>query len=340
MLDAVDELVQREVALVDRLPQGARVELEHCLAGEGPTTRQRLFVAVRELVVQAAAHRPTLIALDDLELADDETLALVRHIARLAHRHRLALLCAHRPGVILGPGFRRLTVEAVATAAAATDVLDTTPAEVREALARVAGGGPSFDLLEFRAASGVDAARVDRTLDLALASGVIVPVVHGGFRFADPAVAARLATSLPPHRRSEVHRSAARELENRGAPPDRVATHLLAAGDTEAAVPPGLEAARRAAAAHVHPEVLRWTAALVDHAARAGRVELLQDGWPRRTTPRRRRSPTPGWCCRDCSPTRDGMGPRSPTRWRRCGSTSPRSRRRLTGSCATDSCRP
>ena len=275
VLDAVDELVQREAALVDRLPPGARAELVHCLAGEAPTTRQRLFVAIRELVVQAAAHRPTLIALDDLELADDETLALIRHIARLAHRHRLALLCAHRPGVTLGPDFRRLTLEALATAAA-TDGLDTMPAEVREALARVAGGGPSFDLLEFRAVSGVDAARVDRTLDLALASGVIVPVVHGGFRFADPAVAARLASSLPPHRRSEVHRSAARELENRGAPPDRVATHLLAAGESGAAVPPGLEAARRAAAAQVHPEVLRWTAALVDHAPRADRVELLR----------------------------------------------------------------
>ena len=244
VLDAVDELVQREAALVDHLPPGARAELERCLAGGSPTTRQRLFVAVRELVVQAAAHRPTMIALDDLELADDDTLALVRHVARLAHRHRLALLCAHRPGLVLGPDFRRLTLEAPA-AAGATNGLHTAPAEVREALARVALGGPSFDLLEFRATSGVDAARGDRMLDLAIASEAIVPVVHGGFRFTDADDAARLAGWLPPHRRSEVHRSAARELEVLGAPPDRVATHLLAAGDREAAVPPGLEAARR-----------------------------------------------------------------------------------------------
>ena len=275
VLDAVDELVQREAALVDRLPPGARAELERCLAGGSPTTRQRLFVAVRELVVQAAAHRPTMIALDDLELADDDTLALVRHVARLAHRHRLALLCAHRPGLMLGPDFRRLTLEAPG-AAGATNGLHTAPAEVREALVRVALGGPSFDLLEFRATSGVDAARGDRMLDLALASEAIVPVVHGGFRFTDADDAARLAGWLPPHRRSEVHRSAARELEVLGAPPDRVATHLLAAGDREAAVPPGLEAARRAAAAQLHLEVLRWTAALVDHAPRAERVELLR----------------------------------------------------------------
>jgi DNA-binding winged helix-turn-helix (wHTH) protein/tetratricopeptide (TPR) repeat protein len=275
VLDAVDELVQREGALVDLLPPGARAELERCLAGDGPTTRQRLFVAVRELVVQATAQRPTLIAFDDLELADDETLALVRQVARLAHRHPLALLCAHRPGVALGPGFQRLTLDAPA-AAAATRGLDAAPAEVREALARVAPGGPSFDLLEFRATSGADAARGDRLLDLALASGVIVPVVHGGFRFADPDDAARLAASLPPHRRSEVHRSAARALEALGAPPDRLATHLLAAGETGAAIAPGLEAARHAAAAQLHHDVLRWTAALVDHAPRAERVELLR----------------------------------------------------------------
>jgi len=275
VLDAVDELVQREAALLDRLPPGARVELERCLVGEGPTTRQRLFVAVRELVRQAAADRPTLLALDDLELADDETLALVRHVARLAHGHRLALLCAHRPGVALGSDFPRLTLEAPA-AAGTTPSLDTPPVEVREVLARVATGGPSFDLLEFRATSGVDGARGDQMLDLALASGVITPVAHGGFRFADPDDAARLVATLPPHRRSEIHRSAARELQDLGAPPDRVATHLLAAGETEAAVPPGLEAARRAAAAQLNPEVLRWTAALVDHAGRADRVELLR----------------------------------------------------------------
>jgi DNA-binding winged helix-turn-helix (wHTH) protein/tetratricopeptide (TPR) repeat protein len=274
VLDAIDELVQRDGALVDRLPLGAQAELERCVAGEGPSTRQRLFVAVRELVVQATKQRPTLITLDDLELADGETLALVRHVARLAHRHPLALLCAHRPGVVLGRGFGQLAL--AAPAAGRTTELDAAPDEVREVLARVAPGGPSFDLLEFRATSGVDAARGDRLLDLALASGVIVPVVHGGFRFADPDDAPRLAASLPPHRRAEVHRSAARALEDLGAPPDRVATHLLAAGETRAAIAPGAEAARRAAAAQLHHEVLRWTAALADHAPRAERVELLR----------------------------------------------------------------
>jgi DNA-binding winged helix-turn-helix (wHTH) protein/tetratricopeptide (TPR) repeat protein len=276
VLDAVDELVQREPALVERLPAGAGAELERCLAGEGPTTRQRLFVAVRELVVRAAAERPTLVALDDLELADDETLALVRHVARLAHRHPLAVMAAHRPGVALGPGFARLVLDAPADGGEAADRLLAAPAEVREALARVAAGGPAFDLVEFRAASGVAAARVDRVLDLALASGAIEPAGPGGFRFADPDEADRLAASLPPHRRAEVHREAARLLADGDAPPERVATHLLAAGDTAAAVDPGLAAARRAAASQRHGDVIRWTGALAGHAPRDVRVELLR----------------------------------------------------------------
>jgi DNA-binding winged helix-turn-helix (wHTH) protein/tetratricopeptide (TPR) repeat protein len=275
VLDAVDELVQREPALVDRLPPGARAELARCLAGGDPTTRQRLFVAVRELLVQAAADRPTLVALDDLELADDDTLALVRHVVRLGQHHRLALLCAHRPGVALGAGFERLTLAAT-DGGGDTDRLAAAPAEVRQALARVALGGTGFDLLDIRAASGVPDARLDRVLDLALAGGIVVPAPNGGFRFADPDEAARLAASVPPLRRPEVRREAARALAEADASPDRVATHLLAAGETAAAVAPGLEAAQRAAAAQRHPDVLRWTAALAEHAPRAERVELLR----------------------------------------------------------------
>lgn len=275
VLDALDELVQREPGLLDGLPAGARAELERCLSGDDPTTRQRLFVAVRELVVQAAAHRPTLVTFDDLELADDDSLALLRHVARLAHRHRVALLCAHRPGVALDAGFRRLVVDALPEAAE-TAALHTVPREVRDALARVALTGPSFDLLEFRAASGVEPGRGDRLLDVALTSGVIEPTAHGGYRFVDRAEAERLADELPPHRRAEAHRDAARHLEAADAAPDRIATHLLAAGDAAGALPFGLRAARRAAAAKLHPEVLRWTAELVDHAPRAEQVELLR----------------------------------------------------------------
>src|SRR5262245_47284329 len=171
---------------------------------------------------------PTPIVLDTLELPYETTRSLLRHVARLAPRHRLALLCAHRPGIGLGPGFPRLALEATA-AGAATDRLLALPADVREALAQVAAAGPSFDQLEFQATSGADADRGHRMLDLALASGVIAPVADGGFRFAEPDDAARLAASLPRHRRSAMHRSAARVLHDLGAPPERVATHLLAA---------------------------------------------------------------------------------------------------------------
>ena len=88
---------------------------------------------------------------------------------------------------VVGPGFQRLTLDAPA-AAGTTEGLHTAPAGVREALARVAPGGPSFDLLEFRATSGVDAARGDRLLDLAPAiaekpDAVPLPGVPGRVEF-------------------------------------------------------------------------------------------------------------------------------------------------------------
>ena len=63
-------------------------------------------------------------------------------------------------------------------------------------------------------------------------------------------------------------------------------------------------------------------------------------GWPRRTTRRRRCSPTPGRPAG--APRRPGPRPRptSPMRWRPCGSTSPTTRPRRTGSCATGWRRP
>ncbi|MCZ7527612.1 MAG: ATP-binding protein [Acidimicrobiia bacterium] len=276
VLDAIDELAQRAPGLLDVLPEGCRAELEACLSGEAPSTRQRLFVAVREVLVRAAADRGVLLTLDDLELADPDTLALVEHAARVSRNHRLSLVCAHRPGVDLGPGFERLSLEVAAPPGIgerrAPD--HRVPTEVRDAIQRVALGGPSFDLLEVRAASGADPQAVGRLLDVALAAGLVESVPGGGYRFAE-GEPGRLTSGLPPHRRSEIHQITAKRLEELGAGPERVAGHLLAAGEHAAAVPFGLEAARRAAAAQLHHEVLRWTGALADHAEGPDRFETL-----------------------------------------------------------------
>jgi tetratricopeptide (TPR) repeat protein len=103
----------------------------------------------------------------------------------------------------------------------------------------------------------------------------VVEALADGYRFASATDADRLAASVAAHRRAVIHRGTADRLVAVGGAPDRIATHLLAAGDGPAAVAPGLAAARAAAASHLHAEVERWVDDLVDHAEGAARVDLL-----------------------------------------------------------------
>ncbi len=47
--EALGEMAQRHPGLLDAIPAGCRAELEQAFAGQLPTTRQRWFVAVREV---------------------------------------------------------------------------------------------------------------------------------------------------------------------------------------------------------------------------------------------------------------------------------------------------
>ena len=276
VIDAIDEIVQRAPELLDELPSGVRDELAECLAGQPPSTRQRLFLAVRELLVRAAATRGVCMVIDDVHLADSDTLALIEHAARLTRHHRVAVLCAHRPGDHLGPGFVRVDLDEPEDGRASRpDPGAELPPEVTKALGRVALGGPSFDDLELEAASGAEPAMAERLIDLALDSGLVEAVTGGGYRFARPDHAARLAAGIPPHHQVRIHRETADRLVALDAPPDRIAQHLLAANDPAAAAPFALDAARAAMAARMHKEVLRWTGSVVDHAEGAERLELL-----------------------------------------------------------------
>jgi tetratricopeptide (TPR) repeat protein len=64
--------------------------------------RFRLFDAVSQLLIAAAARSPMIVVLDDLHWADQGTIAMLRHVARLAPQHRLMLLGTYRD-VELGP---------------------------------------------------------------------------------------------------------------------------------------------------------------------------------------------------------------------------------------------
>ena len=58
--------------------------------------RFRLFDAVSQFLIATSKRAPVLLVLDDLHWADKGTIALLRHVARFAPRHRLLLLGAYR----------------------------------------------------------------------------------------------------------------------------------------------------------------------------------------------------------------------------------------------------
>jgi DNA-binding winged helix-turn-helix (wHTH) protein/tetratricopeptide (TPR) repeat protein len=258
------EMAQGDPGLLDAIPAECRAELEHAFDGRLPTTRQRWFVAVREFLVAAAERSGAVLLLDDLHLAHREAVILIEDVARLTRAHRLAVIVAQRPDARRRPGFevveladgRRPQVNPEATAGLS--------AGVAQVLQRVAQLGDRFDRLGFTAASGHDPQEAGQLLEQALGSGVI-RAESVGYRFADPAIAARLAAQLAPAARPAVMNEIAARLIDLGAPPAPVADLLLAGGEPAMAAPYALEAARIAAASGLHAEVLRWTEAVRDH---------------------------------------------------------------------------
>jgi DNA-binding winged helix-turn-helix (wHTH) protein/tetratricopeptide (TPR) repeat protein len=272
--EAVDEMVQRRPDLLDAVPAGCRTELQRAFEGRLPTTRQRWFVAVRELLVAAAEQSGAVLLLDDLHLAHHEALVLVDDLARLTRRHRVAVIVAQRPEAVARPGFDVVDLGTGSHGAADHQTSVVLPAEVDEVLQRVALIGYWFDRLEFVAASGHDAHTADQLLDQALGSRAI-RAESSRYRFADPAMVARLAAKTPSVRRPAVMNEIATRLRELGATPAQVADLLLAAGQPGVAAPYAVEAVRRAAAAGLHAEVLRWAEAVGEHVVGQDKADLL-----------------------------------------------------------------
>ena len=270
--EALGEMARRYPGLLDAIPAGCRAELEQAFAGRPPTTRQQWFVAVREFLVTAAGHSGAVLLLDDLHLAPPEALILVDDVARLTRRHRLAVIIAQRSDARTRPGFE--VVELADGPPSGQQATVDLPAELARVLRRVAQIGDRFDRLEFTAATGRDPQAAGELLDQALGSGVIC-VESGGYRFAGPAVAARLAAQVTPALRPAVRTEIATRLVNLGGTPARVADLLLDAGEPGMAAPYVLEAAQIAAASGLHAQVLRWTEAVRDHVDGQAEAALL-----------------------------------------------------------------
>jgi hypothetical protein len=92
-----DQVGARGAVLARMLPELAvRLETRAPLGEEADGERYRLFGAVSELLAAAAAERPVLLVLDDLQWADEATLLLLKHLARDPAPAPLLLLGTYR----------------------------------------------------------------------------------------------------------------------------------------------------------------------------------------------------------------------------------------------------
>ena len=103
LVEALDPLVARRPELTDALPESAHAALARLLpsvhpveAADEPLDRRRVFWAVSQLLRQAAAERGVVLVTDDLNAADEATVALVHHLARSATGERLLVVAAMR----------------------------------------------------------------------------------------------------------------------------------------------------------------------------------------------------------------------------------------------------
>ena len=272
--EALSEMAQQHPGLLDAIPAGCRAELERAFEGQPPTTRQRWLVAVREFLVTAAEHSGAVLLIDDLHLAPPEALTLIDDAARLTRRHRLDVIIAQRPEARARPGFEVVELADGDRPPAGQHAAVELSAGLAEVLRRAAQIGDRFDRLEFTAATGRDPQAAGQLLDQALDCEAIC-AESGGYRFADPAVAARLTAKVTPAQQSAVRTEIAARLADLGGTPARVADLLLAAGEPAMAVPYVLEAAQIAAASGLHAQVLRWTGAVRDHVDGQAEAALL-----------------------------------------------------------------
>jgi DNA-binding SARP family transcriptional activator/tetratricopeptide (TPR) repeat protein len=105
VVEALADLCRRHPTLLDGLPDRHREEIDHALAGtesswSGGSAHQHLFVAAAELVRLAAATNGLLLAVDDVDDADDASLRLLHYLARSTRDHRVCFVLTHRPAPV------------------------------------------------------------------------------------------------------------------------------------------------------------------------------------------------------------------------------------------------
>ena len=144
----------------------------------------------------------------------------------------------------------------------------------REALQRVAVIGISFDTDQFVALTGLPEPEAYAALDAALA-GLVVVHTGSGYRFRHPLIRDALLDDIPPAQQRLFHHQAAARLSAVGAPPARIAHHLIAAGQLSDAVPHVIQAVETEAAIGAYRDALALVDAVRDQANPHDRGLLL-----------------------------------------------------------------
>ena len=346
IVEALEPLAARCPELAGALTDSAQAALSRLLpsvpapagVAEGALDRHRVFSAVAQLLAQAAADRGAALVIEDLDAADEATVALVHCLARGAAGERLLVIAGMRDEalpeapafvrstllergaaveVVLGP-LDRGAIAAIAERAAGRSLRPGPLA----AIERSAAGNPFFaeELAASVDASGevmvsprlrevvarrlerleplgeqllaalavIDdgftgpeltalaggAGRVDELLGEGQAAGVL-ECARSRYRFRHGLVREELAARLPEETLRRTHADAAALLVTDGAPPERVALHLLRAGRARDAVPLLCQAAEWAAGVGAYRDGAEWAELALEHADQDDRPALL-----------------------------------------------------------------
>ncbi|MDQ6742349.1 MAG: AAA family ATPase [Candidatus Dormibacteraeota bacterium] len=174
LFDALEDLRFRRPELFERLPEPMTLELQRMHAAAqsgqppaaGPSGHERLFFTVSRLLRGPADARGVLLFIDDVDAADDATLAFLSYLAGSGPGERLLVLAAGRPqepggalarfaaGLLAQPSVRELSLGPLNDVAAAAIVQRRAVRRLDSAtvgrIVELAGGNP-FALEELAA---------------------------------------------------------------------------------------------------------------------------------------------------------------------------------------------
>ncbi|MGB8020432.1 MAG: AAA family ATPase [Candidatus Nanopelagicales bacterium] len=156
----------------------------------------------------------------------------------------------------------------------ATVGIGTLPPSAGALVQRLALLGAEASSDEIVALADGDAEAAFADLEAATDALVVVPG-ETGYRFRHDAVREAVLAGMPPHRRSALHRDVAHRLAEIGAPPARLARHLISGGDPQAALPHVVDAVGTLGALGAYRDALDLVDAVLDHAQGEERGHLL-----------------------------------------------------------------